>query len=973
MTQNIARIALSTLAFWLITWNYCFAKHPIYKSIGINEGLPSSSTYYVLNDKQGYIWIAGDLGLSKFDGRNIKSIPSLTDEYSQSVLCLDQDADGRVYMISAQGSIGFVLNDKIIEFPASKELKSILKKTKSFVTAFVVDNKKNIWIATSTGLLNVPNKYEYKKIIPFKSQDPNCYALLKDFGKKNIFSVNSNKRNAVGIAQKAISVELQLNHASVSELVKINSNEGFNPRFTSLKARNNKTYFSILNELFLYENEQIKKLQKLPSTVLFLFEDCDQNLYVSLSNNQGVLLFKKGNLQQQPDTFFKGASIGSIAQDFERGIWLTSTNKGVFYIPYLYSYFFNELPLLNEPITAVTTIDNNIYVGTYDHRVLKLDYSENIQISKPLIQLTNIGDVSIKEVKNRLFYCGTNTAIFNEKSLVSKVLNHATSSLPSYDITSFQDKIILLSYGSLLEVDKDVTHEFLSLTRRGNCILSFQNQLLIGTKEGLLQFDGKQLIEAYPNVLSDKNIMCMASNTKGDIYLGTKNHGLYKIAKGNIYNINKNAGIESSYIRKIFIDKNDNVWLATNNGVIYIEPKRSIVLNKEHGLNTNEIEALTIRDKELFVATKTGLVEYGLVQLNQMMNESKINLESVQVNDSISVHRIFEYDENNIRFNISSISYKNLFKQFFHYQLKGFDTEMKSTTNNYIEYSHLPPGKYTLILAGNTLKPNQNKEYFSFEILPPFWSTWWFIFLCVTTFFMIAVVITKWRLTIQKKQLIENVKINKLIAESQITAIRAQMNPHFIFNSINSIQDFVLKNDTQNAYDYLARFAKLIRLVLNNSRKNYISLEKELEWLNVYVSLEQLRFKNKFEFTLKIDDEIYENSDIKIPTMLIQPYIENAIWHGLMPMQDSRQGSLLLQMKFDDHELKIIIEDNGIGRKTSQKNKEQEIHHSMGMKLINEKIEALMRLEKNDVKVQISDLFEGEKPMGTRVVIIIHY
>lgn len=264
-------------------------------------------------------------------------------------------------------------------------------------------------------------------------------------------------------------------------------------------------------------------------------------------------------------------------------------------------------------------------------------------------------------------------------------------------------------------------------------------------------------------------------------------------------------------------------------------------------------------------------------------------------------------------------------------------------------------------------------NYFSFEIQQPFWTTWWFIFLCVSVFFMITVVTFNWRLTIQKKKLIENVRVNKLIAESQVTAIRAQMNPHFIFNSITSIQDLVLNNDTQNAYNYLSQFAKLIRLVLNNSKKNYISLEKEIEWLNIYITLEQLRFKNKFEFVLELDEEINECTDIKIPTMVIQPYIENAIWHGLMPLKDSRKGILSLKMKLNKNEIKIIIEDNGIDRSSVMNNKENDVCSSMGMYLVNEKIDAITHLEKNDVKVTSKDLYEGNVPSGTRVEIVIQY
>jgi LytS/YehU family sensor histidine kinase len=220
--------------------------------------------------------------------------------------------------------------------------------------------------------------------------------------------------------------------------------------------------------------------------------------------------------------------------------------------------------------------------------------------------------------------------------------------------------------------------------------------------------------------------------------------------------------------------------------------------------------------------------------------------------------------------------------------------------------------------------------------------------------------------------------------ELEMQALRAQMNPHFIFNSLNSINRFILQNNKEQASEYLTKFSKLVRLILQNSNASLITLESELEALQLYLELESLRFNHRFNFTISVDDEI-DAEVIKVPPLIIQPYAENAIWHGLMHLPDrSRRtpleqagkqdiGNLEIEITEEGNFLQIKISDDGIGRKKAAelKSKSAATHKSMGLKITEDRI-AMMSREKNKGVVIINDLVHADgTAAGTEVMIKI--
>jgi LytS/YehU family sensor histidine kinase len=232
-----------------------------------------------------------------------------------------------------------------------------------------------------------------------------------------------------------------------------------------------------------------------------------------------------------------------------------------------------------------------------------------------------------------------------------------------------------------------------------------------------------------------------------------------------------------------------------------------------------------------------------------------------------------------------------------------------------------------------------------------------------------SIVINK-NIKAKKKQ--SESELKQRLTEMQMQSLRAQMNPHFIFNCLNSIENFIMRNDKTAASEYLNKFSELIRIMLDSSRADLASFAKNMEGIQLYVELEQLRFNHKFSFNSNIDPELM-NGDYKVPHLMIQPYIENAILHGLSPSEGENLKLYLSATLVGDY-IHYIIEDNGIGRARSAKykNHNNPDHKSIGIDLSEERINMFNQQYDVEGGVEITDLYdENNKPAGTRVNIKI--
>lgn len=312
----------------------------------------------------------------------------------------------------------------------------------------------------------------------------------------------------------------------------------------------------------------------------------------------------------------------------------------------------------------------------------------------------------------------------------------------------------------------------------------------------------------------------------------------------------------------------------------------------------------------------------------------------------------------------------------FRYRLKGFDNWTETNGDRLANYTNVPPGKYLFQLQAANNEGIWNEELMELQIsiARPWWLSWWFRLGSVIALATLTWWIYRYRVEqIRKKEQLRS-QYEKKLANVEMSALLAQMNPHFLFNSLNSIDSYIIKNESGKASEYLNNFARLMRLILQNSRSNYISLKDELETLDLYLQMESLRFAGRFEYEIKLAPGL-DTSSILIPPMLIQPYVENAIWHGLMHKKDGMRGKVELIISRNENNLFCAIMDNGIGREMAETIRTQHSGHrkrSMGMQITRDRMEMINKLYNTNTSMQIIDLHDEQgKAAGTRVELVI--
>jgi LytS/YehU family sensor histidine kinase len=298
-------------------------------------------------------------------------------------------------------------------------------------------------------------------------------------------------------------------------------------------------------------------------------------------------------------------------------------------------------------------------------------------------------------------------------------------------------------------------------------------------------------------------------------------------------------------------------------------------------------------------------------------------------------------------------------------------------------YTQLQPGIYWFWVkaANNDGFYGQEKQLLTITIVPAWYQTWWFKLLSLLALLTMVSVFYRQRINQEKaKSLAQRTKaelmqvkaeFEKQIAETEMIALRAQMNPHFIFNVLNSINKYILENESEKASHYLTQFSRLIRQVLENSKSSKIALEADLLALRLYIDMEKLRFGDRFNYIIDVQQNI-DMQFTQLPPLLIQPYVENAIWHGLMQQETAGCLEILITQP-DDNILQIIVQDNGIGRQKALelKSKSATKHKSFGMQLTNDRINMVNKIYNMKATVQYQDIYKEELPAGTRVTLII--
>ena len=503
---------------------------------------------------------------------------------------------------------------------------------------------------------------------------------------------------------------------------------------------------------------------------------------------------------------------------------------------------------------------------------------------------------------------------------------------------------------------------------------------------GILCYDKKvDRWTSYPpglrnhNFLVNKGIVSLLPGADGYLWLSTVfGDGLvrYDYHNDSIIQYTREQGLLTDYVQAIYADQADNLWLTSEYGITQFSKTAghsvSNILYESKQFTTDYYEAafdtenhqlvFGTHDRYIFISTRKDSTHTSLP--TPLLDKIEVNNKVIFTDlDHPTLH--FDYTQKNIAIDFTAVHFINADKLRFAYQLVGADDVWKYTSQNRTaQYAALFPGHYVfkLKVADESGNWGPEHEMLSFTIVPPFWKTAWFI-LCVTGF---AVLITTWIVRKRIRTIRYEAGLKQQIAETEMMALRAQMNPHFIFNCINSIDSLIQDNDKYQATVYLNKFAKLIRSILDSSKQNTVTLANDMETLKLYIEMEQFRNDNKFKADITADPGLLQE-DCKVPPLIIQPYVENAILHGLKNRTDN-EGRLSISLKRLNGHIQYIIEDNGVGR--------MHVHNghsankvSYGMQMSSDRIKLFNQEEMASVK--ITDLVDKGVSNGTRVEVLL--
>lgn len=962
------------LTYLLIVLLLCFtlrAQHLLFDNISAEMAIPSQVCYNIMQDSKGYIWFSTESGLCQYNGQNLKIFDKKNGLPESSVYCVKEDDTGKLWFATSKNRILNFNHDSLIEAPFSKNYASKLKEKLEL-----------------TYLLNLTNEgvYMSSQSKTFIAKGSELKSILKPDTSANFYFIKrSNQLIPVngdlytGLKNSAIKarrgyVKIIIEENGTKQVVQLPYSKTQYPYWRVLCAQTPQAdFFSVENKLVMLGKGLSFKVIEMPDLIIALYVDKQNGLWVGTRKN-GVYYYHDVSNMNEPMINLNELSVSGICEDGERGVWCSTLEKGIYYCKSKNIVSYSNLKGFDRSLDLLKNEKGQVFVSGANNTIIEFDgklkstIQNTAKDKRAIVDILSNGAGWYVATKSTIMYYDRNFSNGQEV-----ILDGTRFSAGANQLCNVNGNVFGISYSAIFEViGIKAYYKKMPLPVQGKCLLhAGKNILLFGTEEGLFEMD-LNTNQVKPIAGTKAPITGILKRKTGEILVCTKGEGLFEFKNDVLLNSNAKLNLNCEILFDLIEDIYGQVWLACNKGLVKIVNGKTELYTSSYGLSFNEVYKVAADSATLYFSGVEGLYSLPLSETIANTKEPPFYLNKFYVNakpmEFVSGLKL-NHRQNNIVVDVSVLSYKERRAKVLVSVNEG-PSMVKEVGN--IEFANLEPGNYNIKLYALNNHGVKSKEpiLLSFSVAKPFWQTG--LFIVVAVIFTALIVFLLVRIIIQRirKKEEEKTRINKLIAESQLTALQAQMNPHFIFNAINSIQRYVLQRDKQQAYDYLTKFSKLIRMVFNQSTNRMVLLRDELQMIKLYVELEQLRFDNAFEFDMEVENSVDEDT-LSIPALLIQPYIENAIWHGLMNMDKNERGCLSLHLSLKQDKLIIIIADNGVGREASKNYKSEVEHKSAGIQLGEKRMEVLNKLsEFEGAKIEIVDLKSNEgKARGTRVEI----
>jgi hypothetical protein len=947
--------------------NYTFHNYTL------KDGLAGNNVYCATQDKEGFIWFGTETGLSRFDGSHFKNYTVADGLPDNEIINIFTDSKGRIWLIPFKKSLSYIYKRKI----CNSKNDSILKEIKLLGNCYniIEDNYHRIIIHDTKAIHILDTNGKVKNI------------SVELLGKNTQF-VNVYKTNTGNIFVLTKTDVYRLKNDSLIKIVFINRR--FNLLFyPTLQIITDSSLFiqsPITSPIsnykkiaeFFYNSSNVKFHEGF--NMSGMLDNISHRFYTTSST--GVNLIDINNPKLNATIVIK-KTVNRIFIDAENNTYLLSRNTGfsVKSNAEIQHKNFSNKKVSNLEVTCINSDNKNLFIGTANNDPIIIDKNK-LNISKHLWN-SSIGEyiavISYFKKINRNENVVANTSgifVTKKNGWKSSILN-----ITIKYVQELENKYLIGTVDKLLVVNKtDFKITDTLWNERTISANSIDNNYYIGTINGLYKIDTNRvstyLGDSIP--IFQRRISSIKKGSDNTIWVGTYDAGVVAYKNGKVIQVfNDSNGLTSNICRNLFVNGN-YLWVGTDKGLNKIDISKEpykILINytTTDGLASNMINAVYTDSNMVYVGTPEGLTFFDETKI---INNSTCDMrilgitvsEKEQSWDSSKI--ILKNTDNNIRFDFVGLSFKSSGDIIYSYRLLGLENEWKNTRENYLDYPSLPSGNYSLeIYATNKFGVKSETVKINVEIEKKLIEKTWFRLLLLVLSFGLFYFYFNRRIKKIQDRAKEKEAINNKLNEMEQMALRSQMNPHFIFNCLNSIQDYVINSDVKGANKFITDFSRLIGSTLDNSSKKTISIEDEIKYLSNYLTVEQYRFENKFTYTIYKDEQInmYENY---IAPMLLQPYVENAIRHGINNKKDASGFIQINILKIEDNLVCEII-DNGIGRKAALalKGNNSIEYQSKGMDLTAKRIQLLNKNIGKEILIKVEDLLSPY--MGTKVTVTI--
>ena len=940
------------------------AQDHTYVDYTVKDGLANSTVYSMVQDKDGFMWFGTETGLSRFDGTHFRNFYIADGLPDNEIIKLFVDSRNRVWIIPFKNSLCYYQHGRIHNWQNDSLLGRL--PIHSEVVSVIEDGSGNIAISETDCIHLIDTA---GKITTIRQFDGKALLVIQaGLNEKQQF------RFIIGMPGKNLLVDVDRDRLILSHRLDWRGPNNISSTFVG-------PYLEIQEDqdsLFFLDNLNHSSF-KLPMPKGFLSISRLSDSSVSLNAWSSTMLI---NVRQHKiiDSFLPGQTVSCVLQDSENDLWFSTLGGGVQRLGARAALHYSfQVHSTSLPVFSIQKIDSVLYVGTERfHLFTSWNGGRDFEDRRIYDMFSRGRIMTIARVDKDRVIAGSDAGTFlitggrssrllwqfgAEKALA--VINDTSA----IDFSGLGVFVRRLSDGVIVERKWE---------SRSTCGCLSGDTCYVGTLNGLYAIARNKDVAFLGNrfpVLKAR-IAALQAADDGTLWIATYGEGLAAYKDGRLRaRITTANGLTSDICRSLFMDGR-NIWVGTDRGLDKITDTgtgyRLARFSSADGLPSEIINTIFVQGKKVYLGGPDGMTQFNEDDITGgsvcRLCMTGITIGGKEWPPDTTDFRLAHTD-NDLLFQFSGISYRSSGTITYRYKLSGLDEQVHTTDQGTLHYPSLPPGRYELqVYAINRFGGTSNRLSLPFVIAKPWWE---FLWLRILVFLASAGLV--WFLFHLRVQAIRKKEIEKMITATRIAeleqmALRSQMNPHFIFNCLNSIQIYVMDKDILGANEFITNFSKLIRQTLALSARSQISLREELDYLTTYLELEKKRFEDKFTWSILLPPGLDQYS-YSLPSMILQPYVENALHHGINHRNDNK-GRITISVARETEYLLCIIEDNGVGRKIAAqyKSRQTQRYPSQGMEITSRRIEMLNTTRRSQITVTIEDIVDDDhEPCGTRV------